>query len=238
VVARLPDAERIDVTLGLGLGDEHGADARRWVVRGLGAPAPPGIRARSVDLPGLGTRIAHPFPFSDQHTLSTSLGIPVVTRLCFDQRSITAALFALRRARAFAGPRRQRVALAADRALARLRLGGTRWVAHACAVASDGRWAEASVSGHGEAGVTGRVAAAVVRRLVAGDVPPGVHHLDEIVEPVPFLAELGLVPIEAAGRCVSREEPSRRRSARAGLGQQGVELARPRPQGPGVAGDA
>ena len=200
VVARLPDAEHIDVTLGLGLGDEHGGDARRWVVRGLGTPTPPGIHARSVDLPSFGTRIAHPFPFSDQHTLSTSLGIPVVTRMCFDQRSITAVLFALRRARAFSGARRQRVALAADRALGRLRLGGTRWVAHAWAVASDGRTAEASVSGHGEAGVTGKVAAAAVRRLVAGDVPPGVHHLDEVVEPVPFLAELGLDPVEAAGR--------------------------------------
>jgi hypothetical protein len=200
VVARLPDAARIDLTLGLGLGDEHGGDARRWAVRGLGTPTPPGIGARAVDLPGFGRRVAHPFPFSDQHTLSRSLGLPVVTRLCFDQRSVTAALFGLRRARAFAGPRRQRTALAADRALARLRLGGTSWVAHARAVASDGRSAEVAVRGHGDARVTAGVAAAVVRRVVIGDVPPGVHHLDEVVEPVPFLAELGLEPVGPAGR--------------------------------------
>lgn len=199
VVGRLPEAARVDLTLGLGLGDDHGSDSRRWVVRGLGTGTASGVRSRSVDLPEYGRRVVHPFPFSDQLTLSATLDRPVVTRLCFDRRSVTAGLFALRRMRAFAGPRRQRVALAVDRCLARVRLGGTRYVVHAQAVASDGRTAEAAVSGYGDARITGEVAAAVVRRLVAGHIPAGVHHLDEVVDPASLLDEVGLDLVESGG---------------------------------------
>ena len=73
----LPDAQGVDITVLIGLGERHGTAAVQWTVDGLTARqrrdgAGPG-RAR-VSLPGFGTRGAYPFPFSDQHTLTETLG--------------------------------------------------------------------------------------------------------------------------------------------------------------------
>lgn len=78
-----------------------------------------------------------------------------------------------------------------ERRLARLALGGDSYVVHARAVDRT-RVATAAVVGRGEADATGRVAAAVVRRLVDRRVPAGVHHLDAVVDPTRFVAEVGL----------------------------------------------
>ncbi|MFF9984413.1 saccharopine dehydrogenase family protein [Streptomyces erythrochromogenes] len=97
-------AERIDLTVLLGAGERHGAEAVRWTVEGLAAP-PAGAPLRTA-LPGHGRRTAHPFPFSDQHTLPRTLGIEqVTTRLCLDSKPLTSALFGLRRHRTGAEPR-------------------------------------------------------------------------------------------------------------------------------------
>ncbi|MDX6763706.1 saccharopine dehydrogenase NADP-binding domain-containing protein [Streptomyces sp. F8] len=90
-------AERIDLTVLLGAGERHGADAVRWTVEGLAGPvAEAPLR---TTLPGHGRRTAHPFPFSDQHTLPRTLGVEqVTTRLCLDSKPLTSALFGLRAA--------------------------------------------------------------------------------------------------------------------------------------------
>ncbi|MFI9344718.1 saccharopine dehydrogenase family protein [Streptomyces sp. NPDC052773] len=124
-------ARRIDLTLLFGTGEHHGTDALRWTLAGLSEP----VRAapRRVRLPGHGTRTAHPFPFSDQHTLPRTLprtlGVPrVTTRLCLDSRPLTAALFAARRA-GLAGPlARPVVQRRLARALGRVRVGGDGFV--------------------------------------------------------------------------------------------------------------
>ncbi|MGW1149026.1 saccharopine dehydrogenase NADP-binding domain-containing protein, partial [Streptomyces sp. NPDC002454] len=66
-------AERIDVTVLLGSGERHGADAVRWTVAHLAAPTA-GRRLRT-SLPGFGRRTAHPFPFSDQHASALKSGV-------------------------------------------------------------------------------------------------------------------------------------------------------------------
>ncbi|MFE2198990.1 saccharopine dehydrogenase NADP-binding domain-containing protein [Streptomyces amritsarensis] len=90
-------AERIDLTVLLGAGERHGADAVRWTVEGLAGPvAEAPLR---TTLPGHGRRTAHPFPFSDQHTLPRTLGVEqVTTRLCLDSKPLASALFGLRAA--------------------------------------------------------------------------------------------------------------------------------------------
>src|SRR5690606_21316141 len=77
-----------------------------------------------------------------------------------------------------------------DATLAGVRLGSDRFVVHARATDEQGRRAVATATGHGECRATAMVAARVATRLAAGSSPPGVWHLDELVEPAAFLAEL------------------------------------------------
>jgi hypothetical protein len=184
-VDHLPEVAGIDITILLGLGERHGADAVRWTIDALAAPPRSGAaRPRRVAIPGSGTRTAHPFPFADQHALHASLGIPVTTRLCFDSRALTAAAFALRPALR----RLPRDAVA--RVATRTRVGSDRYAVTVTASAPDGRTVDAGATGHRQSHATAVVAAHVVRELRAGSVPPGAHHIDQAVDVPTALAEV------------------------------------------------
>ncbi|MBQ1023804.1 saccharopine dehydrogenase family protein [Micromonospora sp. C95] len=186
---RLPPATSVDVTILLGAAGDHGPDSVRWTVAGLTAPPDrtrrPG-RAR-VDLPGFGVRTAYPFPFSDQYTLTRTLGVPVTTRLCFDSGAVTATLFGLRAAGAFRLADRLGGARLLTGAASRLRLGGDRFVVHASATDGGGRQVWSAVTGRQEGQATGVVAAEIAIGLMGRRYPPGVHHIDQIVDAGEFL---------------------------------------------------
>jgi Saccharopine dehydrogenase NADP binding domain len=188
---RLPAATAIDLTLCFGLSGDHGADSRRWVLDNLAAPSGHVARGRiRVDLPGLGRRTAHPFPFSDQTTLTEGLGIPVTTRLCFDSPVATTAVFALRAVGAYRLARRLRATGLIERAFEQVRFGHDRFVVQATATDEHGRTVTTTAQGHGECRATGIVAAHVALRLHGRATPAGVRHLDELVDPTSFLDEL------------------------------------------------
>jgi hypothetical protein len=194
VTDRLADVEAVDLTVLIGTGERHGPGAVDWLIDNLatvpaaGAGRPGPLR---VGLPGYGKRVAHPFPFSDQHTLRRTLGVPVTTRLCFDSAALTAAIFALQRGPAVRLLRRPGVAGAVSAAMARLRLGSDGFAVRATARAADGRLSAYALTGRGEARVTGVVAALVARHLHGGGAPAGVRHLDQFIDPAAFFAQLG-----------------------------------------------
>lgn len=174
-------AERIDLTVLLGAGERHGADAVRWTAAGLAEPVT-GAPGR-YDLPGYGARTAHPFPFSDQHTLRRTLGVPeVTTRLALDSRPLTAALFALRRT---GSARRPAVRRLLTEAFRRIHLGGDGFAIRADAVRGT-RHAAFALAGREQSRITGLTAAHTTRALLTGPLPPGVHHL----ETLPHLTDL------------------------------------------------
>lgn len=192
----LPDASSVEVTVLLGLGEHHGADAVRWTLDGLAAdPGTPRPAPARVRLPGFGHRTAHPFPFSDQHTLRRTLEIPVTTRLCFDSRLATAAAFGLRPV----VRRLPRQAVAG--ALGRIHLGSDRFAVVVTATAADGRRVAASATGRRQAHATAVVVAHTVGRLRAGAIGPGAHHLDQALD-----IETALAAAETAGLTVHRPE--------------------------------
>jgi hypothetical protein len=203
-VDRLPSATSVDVTVLLGLAGDHGPDSLRWTLENLAGPrTPSGPRAARVLLPGFGVRTAHPFPFSDQHTLARTLGIPVTTRVCFDSAAVTAALFGLRRAGVVRGLHRAGAARLLAAATSRLPLGGDRFVVHAAA--RDGAAADtwSAVTGREECRATGVVAAHVADLLLRRPPAPGVHHIDEVLDAEEFLPRLrpyGLALHDARGR--------------------------------------
>ncbi|MGW6006955.1 saccharopine dehydrogenase family protein [Oerskovia enterophila] len=172
-------AQEIDVAVVLGGGEAHGADAIRWTVDGLVGPRSDGD-PRRVLLPGLGRRTVHPFDFSDQHSLRRTLGVPrVTTRFALDSRAITASLFGARRSgvlRAFRGARARRVLAAVFGAV---HLGGDRF-ALAATACNGARTAQVSLVASGQGRVTGLVAAEVALAVLAGRVPPGVRHVEQV----------------------------------------------------------
>lgn len=180
-------AQEIDVAVVLGGGEAHGADAIRWTVDGLVGPRPgvrlgrvPGGGPRQVLLPGFGRRAVHPFDFSDQHALRRTLDVPrVTTRFALDSRVLTASLFGARRSgvlRAFRGARGRR-ALAA--VFGAVHVGGDRFALAATARDGD-RAAQVSLVASGQGRVTGLVAAEVALAVLAGRVPPGVRHVEQV----------------------------------------------------------
>ncbi|MFD5557306.1 saccharopine dehydrogenase family protein [Streptomyces sp. NPDC127068] len=177
-------AQRIDLTVLLGSGERHGADAVRWTVAGLAAPT--AARPRRVELPGHGFRTAHPFPFSDQHTLTGTLGVPrVTTRLCLDSRAATALLFGLRRTGLLRAADRPVPRRLLTGALGRVHLGGDAFVVRADAY-RDGLHVARVARGLRQSRFTALVAAHVARHLLTGGPAPGVRHVEE----VPALADL------------------------------------------------
>ncbi len=136
-VARLPSATSVDISILLGLAGDHGPDSARWTMDNLTSRERWGAGRRRVTLPGFGRRTVHPFPFSDQRTLTRTLGIPVTTRVCFDSAAVTAALFGLRATGVLRVLGRLGASAALASASARLRVGGDRFVIHARATDSN-----------------------------------------------------------------------------------------------------
>ncbi|MFI9585463.1 saccharopine dehydrogenase family protein [Streptomyces sp. NPDC052236] len=172
-------AQRLDLTVLLGSGERHGVDAVRWTVAGLAEPVT--ARPERTVLPGYGTRTAHPFPFSDQHSLSRTLSVPeVTTRLCLDSRPLTAALFALRRTGLLrTGTARPGVQRMLTAAFSRVHLGGDGFAVRADARRGD-RHAAYALTGREQSRVSGLVAAYVTRALLTAALPAGVHHIEQL----------------------------------------------------------
>ncbi|MER5995463.1 saccharopine dehydrogenase NADP-binding domain-containing protein [Streptomyces viridosporus] len=172
-------AERIDLTVLLGAGEAHGADAVRWTVENLARSAR-GTALR-VPMPGYGVRTAHPFPFSDQHTLPRTLEVgQVTTRLCLDSAPMTTALFAARRPARHPAVRR---ALTAS--FRHIHLGGDGFAVRADAHRGPHHAAYA-LTGQKQSRVTALVAAYATRELLTASLPTGVHHIEQL----PALSQL------------------------------------------------
>jgi hypothetical protein len=162
----------IDIVVLLGAGERHGAAATAWSYDLLGRRfrGPHGDEVRNFTrpqdfaLPGYGRRRVYRADFSDQHTLTRDLGVPVRTYFGLDSRTATAALALLT------------WAPAATKAFGGLHPPGTdRWLAFARGPAGTVRWAR----GRGQSHATSLVAAEAAR-LAAG-LSPGVHHLHHIM---------------------------------------------------------
>ncbi|GGO64767.1 saccharopine dehydrogenase family protein [Nonomuraea cavernae] len=192
-VDRLPSARAVDLSLMLGLGGEHGADSVDWVVRHLAEPAARGrhrARTARVRLGDAGTRIVHPFPFSDQFTIAESLKVRATTRICFDSRLVTSAVFALRRARVFSLVRHLGAGPLAASALSRLHFGSDRFVVHAVASDEAGDAVWSTITGRETCNATGVITAYIVKAVFDDTAPHGVVHIDRFLDPGPLLGEL------------------------------------------------
>jgi hypothetical protein len=162
----------IDIAVVLGAGERHGAAGTAWAFGLLGRhfsePAD-GRRLRnytggtSFPLFRWGTRRLYRADFSDQHVLTRDLGVPVRTYFGLDSRLATAALAVLTRVPG------------GSRAPQGLHVPGSdRWMALARTPDTE-VWAR----GRRQSRATAAMAVAAARRVVR--LPPGVHHLHDVM---------------------------------------------------------
>ncbi|MFK4472834.1 saccharopine dehydrogenase (NAD+, L-lysine-forming) [Paenibacillus sp. RC73] len=191
----MDQTDELNISLMLGLGDEHGQAAIEWTVDQIhtdlevmeqGSPV---IRksfsdGRVADFgAGVGRHRAYRFPFSDQHTLPRTLGIPTVsTRLCFDSRLTTRLLAGLRTTGISGLLRQQSVRNAMVRSFSKLHLGG-----NAVAVKVDARGTlhgketkvECQLRGHHQSDLTAKAAVFAALALYRSELPHGVFHMEQ-----------------------------------------------------------
>jgi len=173
----------VDVALVLGTGERYGSASVGWSSGLLGTSfADPGsgaiirnyTRPERFDLPGLGRRRLLRADFSDQHTLTRDLGVPVRTHFGLDSRLATSSLAVLTHIPGSAGLTR------------RLHLPGSdRWLALARGADGSVRWATGRPQAHATA------AMAAFAAQIAVTLPAGVHHLHRV-------APLADVPVDDA----------------------------------------
>lgn len=197
--APFEEVERIDLSVLLGLGDAHGAEALRWMfetatrsfaLQTPGGPvtAEPLSAPRTVEFPfPYGRRVAYRIDFSDQHVVRRTLEAAVAeSRVCFEPAWATALFVAAERV----GLLRLASRLS-PRALTTLS-GLLRWGSDAFVVQAEIRGLAGgeeslrtcALSGRREAHATGLTAALVAERLYAAPTRgPGIFHIEEVLVP-------------------------------------------------------
>ncbi|WP_328474477.1 saccharopine dehydrogenase [Actinoplanes sp. NBC_00393] len=181
IAARAPGSP-IRIGVLLGSGERHGRAAVEWTVDGLGHS--PGSWEANFPQP-YGKRTVHDFPFAGMAGARAGLAL--------DSRPTTALLGALNRP-FVAGLLQRRPGLrrAAVQAFGAVHLGSDGF-----AVTVQAGAVTASFQGRRQSRATGLAAARVIRSLP--DLPPGIHHIDQVIEPVPFLTALAGEGFEVQG---------------------------------------
>jgi hypothetical protein len=179
---RETDDRPIDITVLLGLGDDYGAAARGWSLGRVATTFVDPVDGRvignfsggsRVALPGgFGTRRAYRFDLADQYTLTRDLARPVRSRIAFDPATAT-ILAAL----ASGVPPLGRLAARLTNRLPALRLGTSWWAVRVERQGGPAHWA----IGDGQSDATAAVTAVAVDAVMGGGVPPGAHHLHQVL---------------------------------------------------------
>ncbi|ASR48458.1 saccharopine dehydrogenase [Paenibacillus kribbensis] len=191
----MDQTEELNISLMLGLGDEHGQAAIEWTVDQIHTDLEvmeegrPVMRKSFTDGKvadfgaGVGRHRAYRFPFSDQQILPRTLGIPTVsTRLCFDSRLTTRLLAGLRTTGLSGLLRQQSVRDVVVRSFSKLHLGG-----NGVAVKVDARGTlkdkqtevECQLRGHQQSNLTAKAAVFAALALYRSELPYGVFHMEQ-----------------------------------------------------------
>lgn len=195
---RLMDrVEAIDISIMLGLGDQHGKAAIEWTIDNLGTDyevvrescktlVSSFTDGRTTDFGAdLGRKKAYRFNFSDQHALPRTLAVPTVsTRLCFDSAAVTGLMAWLRASGVFRLLKFRPIRDAFVRLFGKVRLGTEMF---AVKIDARGEKSEADLlvecflQGKNEAAITAKVAGAVADAVYRDSFPHGVYHIEQLV---------------------------------------------------------
>jgi saccharopine dehydrogenase-like NADP-dependent oxidoreductase len=190
--------DSVDISIMLGLGDQHGKAAIEWTVDNLIQDFHAVLDGRKVAVSSftdgrktdfgteLGRRTAYRFNFSDQHALARTLGVPFVsTRLCFDSAIVTGLLARLKASGIFRFLKSKPLRSAVVRMFGKMRFGKDIYAVKIDAKGMRRRepvLVESFVHGRKEAEITAKVATAVADLVYRSTLPNGVYHIDQLFE--------------------------------------------------------
>ena len=205
LAGKLDHTQSIDIHLMLGLGDSHGVDAVRWMLSYADrcftiqtAGGPKTVESLTdpvkVTFPGeTKQRTTYRFDLADQHVLPTTTGTAgASTRLCFDVRWVTLLVAGMKRANLVRALQRWDPSTLVG-LLRMLKLGSDLFAlqVEAAGVVNDRVVAlSAGATGREEARATGVVTALAADALYQGWIPPGVHHLEQVLQIADLLGRL------------------------------------------------
>ncbi|GJL49186.1 MAG: hypothetical protein NPIRA01_04130 [Nitrospirales bacterium] len=203
------DLTHLDIFIMLGLGDVHGHAAIAWLIDNLDAEffvhdggVPLRVKSfhesRACHFPGISEKqTAFRFNFSDQHVIPQTLRIPSVsTWLCFDSSFVTRRISMLAKRGLGRLARLKILRVLTINLLSKFRMGSdicTVMVQAHGPINGEQTLREYNVTGHGEAKLTGFVAAEAAQLVMRGGLAKGVFHLEQLVNPGDFFHQLSTV---------------------------------------------
>ncbi|MFW5435745.1 saccharopine dehydrogenase family protein [Paenibacillus apiarius] len=195
----MDETKSIDISIMLGMGDQHGQAAIEWTVDNLntsfeviedGCPITVAgfTDGKQIDFGAeWGRRTAYRFNFSDQQTLPRTLGVPTVsTRLCFDSAAVTALLAGARAANMFRLLKTGWIRRAVVRCFGMMRIGEEAFAVKVDARGSksgEEAWAECFLHRKNEAQMTAKVAVFAANAVLTSQLPHGVYHIEQLFGP-------------------------------------------------------
>ncbi|BBI36465.1 saccharopine dehydrogenase family protein [Cohnella abietis] len=212
---RLMDTlDTVDISIMLGMGDQHGKAAIEWTIDNLGTTyevIQGGIPTAVVSFTdgkqtdfgtGLGRKIAYRFNFSDQHALPRTLGVPSAsTRLCFDSVAVTGLLAWLRASGAFRLLKLKPIQNAVISLFGKSKFGKEMFAVKMDAWGKKGNediFIECMIQAKKEAEITAKVATEVAAAVYRSSFPHGIYHIEQLFELEDVLLPIHeLVTVEA-----------------------------------------
>lgn len=194
----MDQTDEIDISIMLGLGDQHGIAAIEWTIDNLNTSYEVVKDGRMLSVgsfkegkktdfgAGLERKKAYRFNFSDQHVLPQTLGVPSVsTRLCFDSASVTGLLASLRALGVFYFLRFKPIRNTVVQLFSKLRLGSEMFAVKIDTwgkMNHEHRFVECFFQGKNEAAMTAKIASAVANHVYRTSYPHGVYHIDQLFD--------------------------------------------------------
>jgi saccharopine dehydrogenase-like NADP-dependent oxidoreductase len=201
------DAHHIDIFIMFGLEEDHGEASVRWTVENFNSEfqiheaggsryVRSFLEGKRAKFPlGFGERTAFRFDFPEQHVLPESIGIVSASSwLCFDSALVTELIAFMSRTRLLKVLRSRILQNALVSVLSRYRVGSDVFILKAEAravVDTNAPLFGCYMAGYGEGRATGIVVAKVALRSLGANFPPGVFHLEQLIDPSSFFEELG-----------------------------------------------
>ncbi|OCL26344.1 Saccharopine dehydrogenase [Orenia metallireducens] len=198
--------DRVDISVMLGLGEEHGKAAIEWmidnintvfkVIKGGGLKEVKSFEdGKRIAFPrNLGSRITYRFNFVEQHILPKTLNIKTVShRICFDSKLVTRLLALLKKLGFFNLLKVTLFRKMIIKIFEKINLGSDLFAAKVDALGKkDGKEIkfECSILGNNQSKITGKITSIIANYIYTKKYPAGVYHIEEIFSIEDIMEEL------------------------------------------------
>ncbi|MBM7624102.1 saccharopine dehydrogenase NADP-binding domain-containing protein [Sporohalobacter salinus] len=198
--------EKVDISVILGLGEEHGKAAVEWMIDNINTTFQANKNGTEREIKSFtdgkkvdffkteSNRTAYRFNFPEQHVLPKTLNVKEVShRICFDSKFITRILAFLKKLGILNFLELKKLRNAVVKFLNNIHLGSDKFIVKVKAFGKkEGKTTdfEFSILGNNQTRITGKVAAIVAENIYTEKLSSGVYHIEEIFNLQDIIAQL------------------------------------------------